>query len=130
MAKRVTAVILLITMVMSCCGCWNLVEIDRTAIVAGLGVDLLEDDQMHFAVQLETATTGEEESVKPKNTVLVSNGQTMTEAARNITLRLPRIPLWPHASSLVIGKIWPAMTWLLLPILCVTVMYVWIRTCL
>ncbi|HHV16839.1 MAG TPA: Ger(x)C family spore germination protein [Gelria sp.] len=104
MAKRVTAVILLITMVMSCCGCWNLVEIDRTAIVAGLGVDLLEDDQMHFAVQLETATTGEEESVKPKNTVLVSNGQTMTEAARNITLRLPRIPLWPHASSLVIGE--------------------------
>lgn len=90
---------------MNCCGCWNLTEVNNTAIVAGLGADVLDDGQMHFSVQVEPASAAAEgEPVKPKNTVLTSTGRTITEAARNITLIMPRVPLWPHASSLVIGE--------------------------
>ena len=104
MVKRLTAIIIIFAILVSCCGCWNLVEINNTAIVAGLGADLQENGQMHFAVQLETASTKKEGGVKIKNLVLTSDGRTITEAARNITLYLPRIPLWPHASTLVIGE--------------------------
>ncbi len=79
-------------------------EINNTAIVTALGADLLENGQMHFAVQLESASTKKEGAIKTKNLVLTSDGRTITEAARKTTLYLPRIPLWPHASSLIIGE--------------------------
>lgn len=103
-AKRLVTIMLIVIILLTCCGCWNLVEINNTAIVTALGVDLQENGQIRFAIQLETALPKKEGAVKIKNLVLTSEGRTITEAARNITLYLPRIPLWPHTSSLVIGE--------------------------
>lgn len=105
MYKNITAALIILLILFNCCGCWNLVEVNNTAIVAGLGADVLDNGQMHFSVQVETASAaGEGEPVKPENLVLTSTGRTITEAARKITLIMPRTPLWSHASSLVIGE--------------------------
>lgn len=105
MFKQAITALVIIFAVLNCCGCWNMVEVNNTALVAGLGLDILNDGQMHFSVQLEEAfNPGEGEPVKAENVVLTSRGQTLTEAARNITLIMPRFPLWSHASSLIIGE--------------------------
>ncbi len=105
MYRHIIAVLLILILTMICGGCWNLVEVNDTAIVAGMGVDVLDDEQIHLSVQVETASTiAEGEPLKPETVVLTGTGRTITEAARNITLIMPRIPLWSHAGSLVIGE--------------------------
>lgn len=97
--------VIVIALMFGCGGCWNLVEVNNTALVAGLGADYLDNEQIEFTIQvLQPGAPEESGPVQQKSMVLSASGQTVTEAARRITLYLPRTPLWAHASSMIIGE--------------------------
>lgn len=106
MYKKAAAVFIMLALTLTACGCWNLMEVKDTAIATGVGVDLLEDGRLHFVSQYEIGIlTGDSgEPVKPKNIVIAANGSTVTQAARNTILFLARVPLWAHASCILIGE--------------------------
>ncbi|HHW60332.1 MAG TPA: Ger(x)C family spore germination protein [Syntrophomonadaceae bacterium] len=87
------------------CGCWNLVDVNDTAICTAVGVDLTPENNILFSLQLAKPAplpiTGANETQMLAVTI---EGQTAGAAARRMNLLLPRIPLYEHANSLVIGE--------------------------
>ncbi|MGR6837185.1 Ger(x)C family spore germination protein [Syntrophomonas erecta] len=86
------------------CGC-QATEVNDTAVAMGLGIDWQEE---HFVLtsQLARPTTQEQSgsSEDSQFIVLSEKGKTPTEAARRVMLTLPKIPLWFHASTILIGE--------------------------
>lgn len=80
-------------------------EVEQTAIAVGIAADWSEGDYV-VSVQLAKVLTPDQAgSVEgPLFVVMSERGQTPSEAARRVTLTLPRIPLWFHASTLVLGE--------------------------
>lgn len=88
----------------SLCGCQG-VEVEQTAIAIGTAADWHDGDYI-FSVQLAKVVIQEQTSSQegPQFVVLNERGQTLTEAARRLTLTVPRLPLWFNASTLLIGE--------------------------
>ncbi|HOB12219.1 MAG TPA: Ger(x)C family spore germination protein [Syntrophomonadaceae bacterium] len=80
-------------------------EVDQTTIAIGTAADWSEDSFI-VTVQLAQATTQEQSSsqARAQSIVLSERGQTLSECARRMTLILPRLPLWFHANTLVLGE--------------------------
>lgn len=80
-------------------------EVEQTAIVVGTAADWSEDSFV-VTVQLAQAVTQEQSSTQesPESIVLSERGQTLSESARRLNLLLPRLPLWFHASTLLLGE--------------------------
>ncbi|MDD4801353.1 MAG: Ger(x)C family spore germination protein [Syntrophomonas sp.] len=84
-------------------GCWNQLEVNDTAEAAALVVDL-EENQPSLSVQLvHRSSAGESGSSSPQHINITQVASTFTEAARRITLSVPRLPTWSHAGSIIIG---------------------------
>jgi len=85
-------------------GCWNQLEVNETAEAEGMVFDL-EGDQPSFSVQLAKPLTKDQAgsaAAEPLN--ITQTARTYTEAARGITLSLPRLPIWAHAGVVIFGK--------------------------
>lgn len=104
MAKKVMVVFLIIFMGLFSSGCWNQVNINDTAVCAGLGADLTDSGKILFMAQLNKPVNPQVSAGESQFVVSSGVGDTMIEAARKIMLTLPRIPLWPHADAFVIGE--------------------------
>jgi len=80
-------------------------EVEQTAIAVGTAADWSEDSFV-VTVQLAQAVTQEQSSTQesPESIVLSERGQTLSESARRLNLLLPRLPLWFHASTLLLGE--------------------------
>lgn len=80
-------------------------EVEQTAIAVGTAADWSEDSFV-VTVQLPQAVTQEQSSTQesPESIVLSERGQTLSESARRLNLLLPRLPLWFHASTLLLGE--------------------------
>lgn len=87
------------------CGCWNLVEINDTAVCTGIGVDLEKNGEILCSLQLAKPTSLQSAGANENQTVILSSrGRTISEAVRRSSLTLPRVPLYAHARSYVIGE--------------------------
>lgn len=85
-------------------GCWNKLEVNETADAEGIVFDL-EGDQPSFSLQMAKPVTKDQSgsaSAEPFN--VTQTGRTYTEAARRLMLSLPRLPLWAHARTVIIGE--------------------------
>lgn len=102
--KRLSIVIIFILPLFTS-GCWNLLEINDAVVDLGLGVDLLDNGQIEVSTQL-AKSVDPQQSVpgQPEFVVKAASGRTITSAARNINLSLPRMPLWAHSGIQVIGE--------------------------
>lgn len=86
-------------------GCWNLVDINDTAICTAIGVDLTPEDKLLFSLQLAKPVPLQTSGATEAQMLAVkAEGQTVADAARRTNLLLPRAPLYEHATSLVIGE--------------------------
>ncbi|MGI5911272.1 MAG: Ger(x)C family spore germination protein [Syntrophomonadaceae bacterium] len=104
MYKYLVLPLILVTLFTNC-GCWNRLEVEKAVVVSGLGVQLLEDGNMRYALRVEMPRISPEgQFMPPQGIVITATGKNMTHAARNLSLFLPHIPLWSHASSLVLGE--------------------------
>jgi spore germination protein KC len=96
---------ILLTALLFAGGCWELVDINDTAVVTGIGLDRNEQGEVNFSVQLPKAKSpGQTGLSQPESIVNTSTGITSSMAARNSLLYLPRLPLWSHSSVLVVGE--------------------------
>lgn len=85
-------------------GC-EVIEINNAAIPLGMGIDV-EGRKMVVSAEMASPVSPEQSgsSEEPQYMVLSASGDSVTEAARRIMLSLPRVPLWSHASVLVVGE--------------------------
>ncbi|HHV79932.1 MAG TPA: Ger(x)C family spore germination protein [Firmicutes bacterium] len=106
-----TAVVLMLAVLSSLLGgCWSRKEISELAIVLGVGVDLLPNDQIRLSVQIAQpgafyggggARGG---GMQTASWAVSAEGKTIDEAARYLAMRVPREIYWGHSMILVIGE--------------------------
>lgn len=85
-------------------GC-NKVEVNDTAIPLGLGVEW-QNNIFTVYGQMAKPTTPEKGPTpgQAQFTVVSATGRSISEAGRNVTLSMPRDPLWSHAGIILIGE--------------------------
>ncbi len=102
---RICLLLLLLLSLFSTSGCWNNIEVNNTSEAEGLVLDLI-NDQPSISVQL--AKPGNQNQTGASTTQPIANftetGRTFTEAARRISLSLPRLPIWAHARVMILGE--------------------------
>ncbi|MDL2225244.1 Ger(x)C family spore germination protein [Eubacteriales bacterium OttesenSCG-928-M02] len=90
MAKR--QLILLFSILLSCsflAGCWDYVSLDDLAIVAGIAIDIDEEDPTRFQVSFEIINTSAAMVQESQGSLLVqSQGKTIYEAIHNANKQL------------------------------------------
>ncbi|HOQ09931.1 MAG TPA: Ger(x)C family spore germination protein [Syntrophomonadaceae bacterium] len=86
-------------------GCGNMIDVEQTAIGAGLGVDLDDQGKIVFFAQFNRPINIQESGIsKAQSDIFVGTGKTPTQAARDIILTIPRMPLWSHSDVFVLGE--------------------------
>jgi len=97
-----TLILLLALLLVSGCGMTNAEE---TAVGTGLGVDLDNQGNIVVFAQFDRPINIQEAGLsQAQSDLFVGTGKTPTQAARDITLILPRLPLWSHADVFVLGE--------------------------
>lgn len=85
-------------------GC-GMTDVEQTAVGAGVGVDLDSQGNILFFAQFNRPINFLESGVTEAQVEVFSGmGHTPTQAARDITLAMPRRPLWSHADVFVLGE--------------------------
>ncbi|MFA5536440.1 MAG: Ger(x)C family spore germination protein [Bacillota bacterium] len=97
-------------------GCWSKVEVENLAIVSAVGIDRIEtEDGSKWQITLEVylpkamaAASGEEGGGRgggqSATWITSSVGNTLQEAANNLSSRTPRILFYAHTHCVIIGK--------------------------
>lgn len=84
-------------------GC-QIQELSQSAVVAGLGIDL-EEEQLRVSMQIaRPIMAGQGSDSEPAFDVVSAQGRSLSEGLRVISLRFPRHPLVSQANLLVIGE--------------------------
>lgn len=105
---KVLALLLVVTLLS---GCWSRRELDRLAIVTGLGIDLGADPgAVRVTVQIikpgsfkKSGDSGGGGTTRA-TWVAVAEGVTVFDAIRNLTLGSSRKPYWGHNQVIIIGR--------------------------
>lgn len=102
MKKRL---IILLLLPLFLTGCWNYSELNEIAIATGISIDW-EDDKYKLTVLISNAqkTEGSSKEGEAQITVFEGTGKTMTEALKNIELKLPKELYLKHISIIIIGE--------------------------
>ncbi|NLB87982.1 MAG: Ger(x)C family spore germination protein [Syntrophomonadaceae bacterium] len=103
MAQKLLIIILIIPLCLVA-GCWNQVNVNDTAVVSGIGVDLTDNKKIQLVTQINKPVNQQTSSEDSQYIVASATGDTLTEAARKVVLTLPRLPLWSHADTFIIGE--------------------------
>ena len=103
MQKTLAGILLLVMLLAS--GCAAMTDVEQTAMGAGLAVDLDNEDNIIFYAQFNRPINIQETGAnEPQSEVFTGTGKTPSQAARNISLVMPRLPLWSHADIFILGE--------------------------
>lgn len=111
--NRILIITALLLLAIPTVGCWNSVDINEKAIVAGAGIDkALEEGKIDVYVQLiipgrvqNAAGSGSQATLTPDAVWVASaTGNTVFNAIRDCSLKSGRKLLWSHSKVLVIGE--------------------------
>ncbi|HZK43883.1 MAG TPA: Ger(x)C family spore germination protein [Syntrophomonadaceae bacterium] len=103
MVRKIIVIFFIISISLTS-GCWDQVNINNTGVCSGLAADLTDDGKISVVIQLNKPINQQMEKVESSFVVYSESADTVTEAARKIMLSLPRVPLWQHADTFVIGE--------------------------
>ncbi|MBO8159773.1 Ger(x)C family spore germination protein [Thermosyntropha sp.] len=81
-------------------------DISHTAAVLSIGIDE-ENEQIKISAQVAKPSAPEESgssSSEPQFIVISETGKSMVEAARKMSLTLPRIPLWTYTNTIIVSE--------------------------
>lgn len=102
--KSFGLLVFLILSMFTTSGCWDKLEVNEAAEVEGLVFDV-SNGQPSFSVQLASSSPNNLSGAPSSQSVnITETGRTYTEAARNVVLSLPRLPLWAHAGVVIFGN--------------------------
>lgn len=100
--------LLIITIILSLlfnAGCWDLREINESAVPNCIGIDLGENKKINFSTLfIQPMAPGESGSSEIENIVTTTSDYSVAMAARRVLLSLCRVPEWPHAQNMVLGE--------------------------
>ena len=91
-------------------GCWNRIEVNDIAIVTAIGLDLVEDNMIRLTLQVAIPTKlgptgGSSGGGKERSTFVISEkGVTVSEAYRNLQMKLSRRVFFSQSRVLLIGE--------------------------
>jgi len=91
-------------------GCWNMVELEKRAIVSGVAIDRSEDGLLEVSAQIikpgevKSGTSGEKGGGGPPVMVFSARGSTVFEAIRGMASESGRKLFWGHSQVLIIGE--------------------------
>ncbi len=83
-------------------GCWNYKEIDELSIVAGVAIDKGEDNE--FQMTVEIIQIGSARDTKKTSKIVMVEGKTMFDAARNLISLSGKRLYWSHAKVIILSK--------------------------
>ncbi len=98
-------------LVLGCClammtGCWDAVELNRRAIVSGIGIDWMESKSQYlisFQTVVADEISGKAGRGATPTSVYQASGKTVIEAMRNTSRKVPRIISLAHTGLIVIS---------------------------
>ncbi|WP_216830965.1 Ger(x)C family spore germination protein [Alkalihalobacterium elongatum] len=90
-------------------GCWNAQELTDLSLISAVGIDKTDQGEFNVSFQIINAgevATGQEGGQRNAVTTIVysSPGQTVFEAIRRTTKKVPRKIYFPHTSLIVISE--------------------------
>ncbi|PFO09403.1 spore gernimation protein GerC [Bacillus sp. AFS076308] len=91
-------------------GCWNRIEVNDIAIVTAIGLDLVDDDMIRLSLQVAIPAKlgpagGAKGGSKERSTFVISEkGVTVSEAYRNLQMKLSRRIFFSQSRVLLIGE--------------------------
>jgi len=103
MWKKAIVIFMIISNVFLLTGCWNYVEIDRLINVSGLALDVGEEGK-RYHLSAEIITVGSEEKAQTNVNVIESDGNTIFEAVRNLTMISSKKLYFGHCRVMIIGE--------------------------
>lgn len=105
MPKKNLLLIIIISILLLTSGCWDLVEINSSAIPVTFGLDIDRDKKIKFsALFVLPVNPGETGSSQMKTALASSSDYGVAMAARRLMLSLSRIPDWSHIQTAVLGE--------------------------
>ena len=102
--------LLLVITVSLLTGCWNRIEVNDIAIVTAIGLDLVDDDMIRLSLQVAIPAKlgpagGSKGGSKERSTFVISDkGVTVSEAYRNLQMKLSRRIFFSQSRVLLIGE--------------------------
>lgn len=98
-------IILSIIMLLTLTGCWNYRELNQLAIATAMAVDLNEEGNYEVSILISNAKKTQVSSKEGESQTIVysDSGRTITEAIRNINLKIPKEVYVGHLSVIVIN---------------------------
>ena len=100
--RRFFLFILVSMLSIALCGCYDYREINDTAMVAGIAVDVDEDEQ--YRVSVEVIVPGESESSSPKGRVLSEVGATVEICLKKTVNAASKDLQFSHCKLVVFSK--------------------------
>lgn len=105
--KRIILIFIIMTFLPALLGgCWDKEEINKKAIIAGVGIDKNQEEEgIEMTVQVILPEEVQKQSAR-ESAVWVSTvtGTSAFDAARNLTLKTGSKGLWSHCGMLVVGE--------------------------
>jgi len=103
--KMTAFTLLLIFLISSSCGCWDLREINDIGFVIGVGFDKdVNSDKYIVTAQISKGRSGQQEKDSESILVLSSEGTTIFEAIRNMAKISSKRIMWAHNEVIIIGE--------------------------
>ncbi len=105
MNRKIIFFLILILNIYFLSACWNYSEVNNRSIIAGIGLDYDEEsDKVILTAEIiaPKATTGEESEIDSE--IVISEGEDMFDAARNLVSRVGRDILWSHTKICIFGE--------------------------
>lgn len=102
MFKKVTLILCLMVSLISLTGCWDYKDTNNLMIVAGVAIDLNEDDTYHLTAEIIKVSSGKDNKIESKK--VDADGKTLFDAVRNMILISGRQLYWSHAKIIIISE--------------------------
>jgi germination protein, Ger(x)C family len=108
MIKRVLCFLVILSVSLPLCGCWNDFDLNSLAIVVGVGFDNAGDGQIEVTVEVLNPGQENQSSDTPgggrKSTVYTVEGPTFFDAIRNFIAKVSKRLYWNDVQVVVIGE--------------------------
>jgi len=95
----------LVILLWSSAGCWDLQEINDKAVTTSIGIDLEENNKVRFSSLYISPSIpgGETGAAQTKPTLTTASDYSVAMAARKMMLSLSKVPEFAHIRSLILG---------------------------
>lgn len=103
--KKAVCIFILLTLLVNITGCAAYIDINDLPLILGAAVDKGNDDKYILTVEVFKPTgPSKEKETKITTEILQTEGETIFDAIRNLTIKLGKRAYWTHLKVFIISK--------------------------